>query len=139
MSMPPFFQGIPREEFTVVADKLKRRTAPTADVIVKQGDGGSSLFLVARGVVRVSRQDGGITRDIATLIAGDFFGEMALLHGGPRTATCRAVTPCALYELRREDVEALLETCIAMGEALEEADRTRRAELRDSGARLGND
>ena len=135
----PFFKGVPREEFAAVAENLRRRTAPTADVIVKQGDRGSSLFLVARGVVRVSRQDGGMTRDIATLMAGDFFGEMALLHGGPRTATCRAVTPCALYELRRDDVDAVLESCPAMREALEEADRTRRAELRDSGAMLGHD
>lgn len=135
----PFFKGVPKEEFASVAAHLRRRTAPTADVIVKQGDRGSSLFLVARGVVRVSRQDGGMTRDIATLMAGDFFGEMALLHGSPRSATCRAVTPCALYELRRDDIDAVLESCPAMQEALEEADRTRRAELRDSGAMLGHD
>ena len=135
----PFFKGVPKEEFAAVAEHLRRRTAPTADVIVKQGDRGSSLFLVARGVVRVSRQDGGMTRDIATLMAGDFFGEMALLHGGPRTATCRAVTPCALYELRRDDIDAVIESCPAMREALEEADRTRRAELRDSGVMLGHD
>lgn len=132
----PFFKGLPRAEFRAVAERLKRRTAPAGDAIVRQGQGGSSLFLVARGVIRVVRQDGGISRDLATLMAGDFFGEMALLHGGTRTATCRAVTPCALYELRREDLEAVLETCPAMREALEEADRTRRGELRHSGAEL---
>ena len=135
----PFFQGIPRDEFELVADNLKRRTAPAGDAIVKQGDGGSSLFLVARGVVRVTRQDGGIGRDLATLMAGDFFGEMTLLHGGTRTATCRAVTPCALYELRREDLEAVLERSPTMRDALEEADRTRREEQRLSGANAGTD
>ena len=135
----PFFQGIPASEYQAVADRLRRRTAPAGDAIVKQGDGGSSLFLVARGVVRVSRQDGGITRDVATLMAGDFFGEMALLHGGARTATCRAVTPCALYELRREDLDAVTETCPAMKEALVEADERRRVELRKGGAELGRD
>ena len=105
----PFFRGIPPDEFQLVAESLRRRTTPAGDAIVKQGDGGSSLFLVARGVVRVTRQDGGIGRDIATLMAGDFFGEMTILHGGTRTATCRAVTPCALYELRREDLESVLE------------------------------
>ena len=134
----PFFQGIPRDEFELVADNLKRRTAPAGDAIVKQGDGGSSLFLVARGVVRVTRQDGGIGRDLATLMAGDFFGEMTLLHGGTRTATCRAVTPCALYELRREDLEAVLERSPTMRDALEEADRTRREEQRLSGANAGD-
>lgn len=135
----PFFQGIPAEEYQAVAERLRRRTAPAGDAIVKQGDGGSSLFLVARGVVRVSRQDGGITRDVATLMAGDFFGEMTLLHGGTRTATCRAVTPCALYELRREDLEAVTETCPAMREALTDADQRRRAELRKAGAELAQD
>jgi CPA1 family monovalent cation:H+ antiporter len=135
----PFFQGIPPDEYESVARRLRRRTAPAGDAIVRQGESGSSLFMVARGVVRVSRQDGGITRDVATLMAGDFFGEMALLHGGARTATCRAVTPCALYELRREDLDEVLATSLTMKTALEEADRRRRAELRQGGAQIGGD
>ncbi len=134
----PFFEGVPRDEFDLVAEHLKRRTAPAGDAIVKQGDGGSSLFLVARGVVRVTRQDGGIDRDIATLMAGDFFGEMTLLHGGTRTATCRAVTPCALYELRREELKSVLAHSPMMREALEQADRSRRDELRQGGSSVGS-
>ena len=132
----PFFRDVPPAEFALVAQKLRRRTAPAGDAIVRQGERGDSLFLVARGVVRVTRMDGGIGRDVATLMAGDFFGEMALLHGGARTATCRAVTPCALYELRREDLDEVLEHCPTMREALEEADRRRRSELRRSGSNL---
>lgn len=132
----PFFQGIPADEFETVAKRLRRRTAPAGDAIVKQGETGSSLFLVARGVVRVSRQDGGMTRDVATLMAGDFFGEMALLHGGSRTATCRAVTPCALYELRRDDLDDVRASSPTMQYALEEADKRRRTELRQGGASL---
>ena len=94
---------------------------------------------MARGVVRVTRQDGGIERDLATLMAGDFFGEMTLLHGGTRTATCRAVTACALYELRRDDLETVLIRSPAIREALEEADRSRRIELRAGGSNLGDE
>ena len=126
----PFFRDTPEEEFAIVASKLRRRTAPAGEVIVKQGASGSSLYLVARGVIRVSRQDGGVTRDMATLMAGDFFGEMALLHGTPRTATCRAVTPCALYELRRDHMDTVREACPRIQHGLEEADERRRAELR---------
>ena len=129
----PFFRSVPAREQATVVEKLRRRTAPAGDAIVQQGEGGSSLFLVARGVVRVTRRDGGISRDLATLMAGDFFGEMALLHGSARTATCRAVTPCALYELRREDLEAVLEVCPTMKEALVQADAKRRAELETGG------
>lgn len=133
----PFFEGLPRSEFARVAERLKRRTAPADDVIVRQGARGSSLFLIARGVVRVTRTDDGEDHDIATLLAGDFFGEMALLHEGVRTATCRAVTPCALWELDRSDLDAVVESCPAMQAALEDADRTRRKELEDVGADLG--
>lgn len=63
---------------------------------------------------------------MATLIAGDFFGEMALLHREPRTATCRSVTPAALYELRRRDLNDVIAVCPGLKTALEEADRERR-------------
>jgi Na+:H+ antiporter len=125
----PFFEGLPQAEFGRVATRLRKRTAPTGEAIVRQGEKGSSLFLVARGVVRVSHVDGKGERDVATLMAGDFFGEMALLHGGARSATCRAVTPCALYELARSDVDAVLVSCPGMRDALEEASRVRSAEL----------
>ena len=127
----PFFTDMPESEFSVVAAKLRRRTVPAGEIIVRQGGSGSSLFMVARGVIRVSRQVGGVTRDLATLIAGEFFGEMALLHGTPRSATCRAMTPCALYELRRDDMDVVRGVCPEMQRTLEEADRKRRAEHRE--------
>ncbi len=126
----PFFTDMPEGEFSIVAAKLRRRTAPAGEIIVRQGGSGSSLFLVARGVIRVSRQDGGVSRDLATLIAGEFFGEMALLHGTRRSATCRAMTPCALYELRRADIDVVRGVCPEIQRALEEAARQRRAEHR---------
>jgi CPA1 family monovalent cation:H+ antiporter len=130
----PFFQNLPVVEFASVAERLRRRTAPAGEVIVRQGDTDDCLYLVARGVIRVSRQDGGTNRDLATLMAGDFFGETTLLHGGMRTASCRAMTPCALYELRREDLETVVAVSPAMKQALEEADRRRRAERLEAAA-----
>jgi hypothetical protein len=78
----PFFADMPETEFSIVSAKLRRRTAPAGEIIVRQG--GSVSILVPGGARRgqgVSRQDGGSSRDLATLIAGEFFGEMALLHG----------------------------------------------------------
>jgi len=124
----PFFQETAEEEFEKIASRLRPRTAPAGEAIIRQGDAGDSLFLVARGVIRVTREDDGKRRNLATLMAGDFFGEMALLHQEPRTATCKAVTPCALYELRRTDLDALLAASPQIQQALEEADRRRRAE-----------
>jgi CPA1 family monovalent cation:H+ antiporter len=59
-------------------------------------------------------------------MAGDFIGEMALLHGTPRAATCRAVTPCSIYELAFRDFEAVRTVCPAIQAALETADSERR-------------
>ena len=89
----PCFQGLPLEGFGRVADLLKPRTAPIGDAIVRQNDRGPSLFLIARGAVRGTPTNHRQERSIAMLIAVDFFGEMALLRGGARTATCSAVTP----------------------------------------------
>lgn len=130
----PFFRKLPMEEFREVSKRLRLRTAPTGDRIVTQNRAGSTLYLIARGVIRVTRKEDGVVHDVATLMAGDFFGEMALLHGGPRRATCQAVTPCALYELRRDHFDAVLEVCPEMRQALEEADRKRRDELEALGA-----
>ena len=131
----PFFSDMPEDEFSVVTAKLRRRTAPAGEIIVRQDGSGSSLFLVARGVIRVSRQDGGVRRDLATLFAGEFFGEMALLHGTRRTATCRAATPGALYELRRADIDVVRRVCPEIQRALESAARRRRADLKMSAVR----
>lgn len=125
----PFFQAIPPNEFDRIAARLRPHTVPAGEFIIRQGESGDSLFLIARGVVRVSRQVAGGEADLATLMTGDFFGEMALLHKEPRTATCRAVTPCALYELKHKDFEEICRVCPAIQGTLEEADRERKKEL----------
>jgi CPA1 family monovalent cation:H+ antiporter len=122
----PFFQGIPPDEFKGVAARLQPRNLPAGEIIIQQGEEGDTLFLIARGVIRVSRKDGEEERDLATLMAGDFFGEMSLLHHAPRSATCRSVSPCALYELRRRDFDELRLQFPAIHEALERTDRERK-------------
>ena len=87
------------------------------------------MFLIARGVVRVSREDDGVSRDLATLMAGEFFGEMALLHGEPRTATVRAITPSSLYELRRDDLDEVIKKYPDMQVALHQASEERKAQM----------
>jgi CPA1 family monovalent cation:H+ antiporter len=117
----PFFQGTPPEEFARVAAALRERTTPSGEIIIRQGETSNSLFLIARGVVRVVRERDGASEDLATFVAGEFFGEMALLTGSSRSATCRTVTPCALYELRREDVDDVCALCPTMRQILEQA------------------
>lgn len=123
----PFFEGLSDREFEQIAHHLHAYTLPAQENIIRQGEKGRSLFLIARGVVRISQQgEDGESHDRATLFAGDFFGEHALLHDEVRGATCRTVTPCALYELRRESLDSVRAVCPGLQHALEQADRQRR-------------
>ncbi len=118
----PMFQGLAPEDFQRVVDALVPRTVLADEVILTQGERGTSLFLIARGVVAVSiAQDGGPPARVAALYAGDFFGEMALLTSQPRSATVRAVTDCQLYELSKRDVDQLCEVCPGVKSALSAA------------------
>ncbi|PLX91187.1 MAG: hypothetical protein C0614_00035 [Desulfuromonas sp.] len=120
-----FFREVPDDEFALLAAKLHPYTIPAGHLIIEQGDTGDSLYLISRGVVRVSRLINGDQQDLATLMAGDFFGEMALLHATPRTATCRSATPSVLYELRRSDFDEVRSICPSLQLAMEKADQER--------------
>ncbi len=124
----PFFREFPVDEFAAVAKSMRPHTVSENEVIVRQGDAGDSLFLIARGVVRISSETDGVIHDLATLMAGDFIGEMALLHREPRSATARAVTPATLYELGRQDLNSVIAKHPTVRTALQEIDR-RRQEL----------
>ena len=73
------------------------------DSAIQEGEKGQNLFIITRGVVRVSKEIDSESKDLATLLAGYFFGEIALIEEKPRNATCRAVTPCSLFVLKRVD------------------------------------
>jgi len=75
----------------------------------------------------------GISRDVSSLFTGDFFDEMALLHGERRTATVWAAAPCYLYELRRDALEETMKKYPHIRNALEEIDRKRKGELNGGG------
>jgi len=135
----PFFQRIAVQDFDRVIEKLHPLTLPENEVVIREGDRGETLFLISRGVVRVSHSVDGVEKDLATLIAGDFFGEMALLYHEPRTATCRTVTPCVLYELRSVDFVEISQACPGIQKALEEAASKRAEELHNLEIPAGED
>jgi monovalent cation:H+ antiporter, CPA1 family len=123
----PFFAKLSTEQAKKIVPLLTSYTALADEVIVEQGVSGDSLFLIARGVVRVIVQTKeGATKELATLMAGDFFGEMALLHEIKRTATCKAITPCALYQLKRHVFEHICSEYHDIGDTIREIDRQRR-------------
>ena len=71
-------------------------------VIFQTGDTDDSMYIITKGSVEVSHTVDNQKRIIATLYAGDFFGEMALLNGAPRYASVTALTPTETIPITRE-------------------------------------
>ncbi len=122
----PIFAGLDAAALDALAKRLKRRLAAAEEVIVAEGAAGDSMFWIARGVVAVERRGSrGDRVRVATLMAGDFFGEHALLAHAPRNADCRATTPCELYELTARDFFAFETAAPEAGAAVRVAAATR--------------
>ncbi len=127
----PFFQSINEEDFAPVTKQLRRHTVPRGTDIIKQGHEGASMFLIARGIANVYVRRGIAEEQIATLYAGDFFGEAAVLHAQPRNATARAATPCTLYEFKKLDLDELCSNYPSIQAAVEAIDRERLSSIGD--------
>src|SRR5262249_21287270 len=122
----PGFQDLPLADLANIAVRMHLQVVPAHQVIIRQGEEGDYVYFIARGVVRVSHEEHGVSRDLATMMAGEFFGEVALLRDGqPRNAPVPAVTPCTLYKLHRDDLGIAMATQPAIRQALEEESRKR--------------
>src|SRR5258706_8048145 len=98
----PLFSKLSPEELTALTPLLKTRKFVESEPIVYLGDDGSEFFIVQHGRVAVSHPDeSGKEVTLAELGPGNFFGEISLLDGGPRTATVRAEGDVTLLSLER--------------------------------------
>jgi len=122
----PFLSHIPSEEVEDIIHLLKERRFSPREIIIQEGAVEDDLYLILRGVVRVSKEISGKDIELATLMAGDFFGEIALLFGVKRTASCKAVTPCILYSLNRHDFDKVREKFPQIDRALRQEAEKRR-------------
>lgn len=122
----PLFSGLSTGERKLLAEKLRPRTVNAGERVVRQGEAGRSLYLVARGAVRVIDDSSQESRQLATLMPGDFFGEMAILRESRRTASVEALSGAFLYELDRSAVSDILDEYPAIRSRVEEAERRRR-------------
>jgi CRP-like cAMP-binding protein len=109
MVTSPLFRPFSR---TQQRDLLRRFTAhdvAPGTAIIRQGDEGRGLFVVLAGEVEVSSLGtDGTPTPLATLRAGDIFGEMSLIRGGPTSATVTAASPTTVLYLARDYVERIV-------------------------------
>jgi cAMP-dependent protein kinase regulator len=108
-SRSPLFDDFSEDELAAVIQGLDLRSFAPGDLVVSQGEPGRSLFVVASGAVKVWVREGeGRARFVRSLGEGDFFGEVSLLTGRPRTATVAAATSTDLLELDWSRVEEIV-------------------------------
>ena len=93
------FAPLPHTDLERLASQLDRIAVPRGTEVIRQGDVGDRFYVVDAGRFAVE-VDGA---SIATAAEGDFFGEIALLHDVPRTATVRALEDAAVWALDQEE------------------------------------
>ena len=104
------FADLEPEELSQLAQSVHLARVGHGGDVVKGGDDGDSMYIVVEGLLEVFVPSG--TGDSEIMVGriepGEFFGEMSLLTGEPRSATVRAATDVVAFEVRKADLEPLL-------------------------------
>jgi CRP-like cAMP-binding protein len=87
------FGALPGETLGKLADRMQRDEVAAGTVLIREGRPGDRFFVLLSGIAAVSQSALGSRR---VLRAGEYFGEVALAMGVPRTATITAMTPCVV-------------------------------------------
>ena len=120
------FRGLSRDEFRKVVSHLTFRHYEEESIVVSEGDPGESMFIIVNGEIRVNTSDAtGKQITLANLGEGEFFGEVSLLTGKPRTATIITNFPSDLLELSLTDFESIVADFPRVREILEDSHQQR--------------
>lgn len=99
------FKECTKKELQAISSLVTPIEVKAGKVLTKQGDAGREFMVIAKGTATVRRNG----RKVATLGPGDFFGELSLLAGVPRTATVTADTDMVVEALNRQEFAGLLD------------------------------
>lgn len=127
----PLFRELERDTLGRLAASVRSARYDDREVLVREGDLGDSLFVLDSGAVRVSKTGDGLgssSVELARLGAGQFFGEMSLLTGEPRSATVTAEAGCEVLVLTREALQPILAADPALAQTLSRSIAERSAE-----------
>lgn len=121
LKMSQLLEGCSEELQIEFAKHMKEHRYNIGDIIVKEGEEGNTMFIIAEGIVDVQitiglqrdndhdgREDISTNR-VACLVDGEYFGEMALLKGEKRNADIIARTDAVIYEIQRETVKRFVQ------------------------------
>jgi CRP-like cAMP-binding protein len=101
------FAGFTPAELDAVSGVLKPEHLAAGGVLFREGDKAAGCYVIADGRLRVSLERGGKPRQLAVLGRGELIGQMALLDGSRRSATCTAIEPSLVLRLNREELDMM--------------------------------
>jgi CRP/FNR family transcriptional regulator, cyclic AMP receptor protein len=102
----PLFSGLEKRDLERIADSFKERNYAAGDTIAGEGQGGAGFFIIGEGNAKVTVHG----EDRAKLGPGDYFGEIALIDEGARTATVTADTDMKTYAMTFWEFRPIVET-----------------------------
>ncbi|MGD0693598.1 MAG: mechanosensitive ion channel family protein [Terriglobia bacterium] len=124
------FQTMNEEERRKLVERLRFTPFTKGEVMTRQGAEAHWLYILTKGSAEVVVSlDGGEHKQVSMLRAGDFFGEMSLLTGAPRTATVRALEDAECYRLDRDAFNDILRDRPEITQHLSEVLARRQVEL----------
>ncbi len=126
----PIFESLTKDFIDHLRDRVELLRFNPGQVICRQGDPADSFYLVRIGFVKVSEKRPGGELVLAYLARGGYFGEIALLTGSPRIATCTALDHVEAVRISREDFDLMLERFPDVRNRLEAVARERVEENR---------
>ena len=135
----PLFRMFTRDELVAIVQQLQLLSFEPGDILLMQGQPGDSLFVIAAGEVRVFAQDGaGKPTTVAKIPAPAFFGEIAVVRGGARTATITAASRVTVLELTLAGLDAISADRPNVRKVLVEFAELREGELQRQGLLKGH-
>lgn len=112
----PLFEGLNDSEISSVSAVMTERRIGEGMSVFLENMPGESLYLIEKGTVRISKMIAeGEERTLVVLSAEDFFGEMAILDGSPRSATARVVEEALLWCIKKTDFDLLCDAQPKLG------------------------
>jgi len=102
----PLFTELDDRSLQAIASLAREVDARAGDVLMREGQPGETFLVIVDGTVRVEQAG----RDVRSMMAGGFLGEVALLEHGPRTATATCVTDVRLLSLGHFEFDRLMAT-----------------------------
>ena len=116
----PLFAAFSEEEFGAIVDKLEPLQFMAGERMIAEGDEGDAMYLISRGGGRVIKEIDGQEVVLDELGEGEFFGEMSLMVGGPRSASVFATADTEVLRLKSSDLFDIIKQYPRIENALEQ-------------------